>query len=55
MRYLLGKSKSKVRVMQHIVSGYRGISILVDLNWDRLQYLATIGIALGIGAFIGSF
>ncbi|WP_306154385.1 hypothetical protein [Roseovarius sp. MMSF_3281] len=40
--------------MQHIVQGYRGVSLLVDLNWDRLLYLATIFAALMAGAFIGS-
>jgi len=32
--------------MQHIVSGYRGLSVLFDLNWDRLIYVATIVVAL---------
>ncbi|WP_294621972.1 hypothetical protein [uncultured Roseovarius sp.] len=41
--------------MQHIMSGYRGLSLLVDLNWDRLLYLTTILVALMAGAFIGSF
>ncbi len=40
--------------MQAIESGYRGLTLLVDLNWDRLLYLATIATALGAGAFIGS-
>ncbi|MGB5557775.1 MAG: hypothetical protein WBN04_07160 [Paracoccaceae bacterium] len=40
--------------MQTIQSGYRGLSLLVDLNWDRLLYFATIAAALGAGAFIGS-
>jgi len=40
--------------MQTMVAGYRGLSLLVDLNWDRLLYLATIIGALMIGAFIGS-
>ncbi len=41
--------------MQTIESGYRGLTLLVDLNWDRLLYVATIAAALGAGAFIGSF
>jgi len=41
--------------MQQIVSGYRGLSLLVDVNWDRILYLSTIGVALLAGAFIGSF
>ena len=40
--------------MQTMVAGYRGLSLLMDLNWDRLLYLATIVGALMIGAFIGS-
>lgn len=40
--------------MQMIESGYRGLTLLVDLNWDRLLYIATILVALGFGAFLGS-
>lgn len=40
--------------MQYIESGYRGLSLLVDLNVDRLLYLATIAGALMLGAFVGS-
>jgi len=40
--------------MQQIVSGYRGLSLLVNINWDRMLYLATIAVALMAGAFIGS-
>ena len=40
--------------MQHIVSGYRGLSLLFNLNWDRMIYLATILLALMLGAFVGS-
>ncbi|MGO4917424.1 hypothetical protein [Pseudogemmobacter sp. W21_MBD1_M6] len=40
--------------MQTIHSGYRGLSLLVDLNWDRILYLATIVFALCAGAFFGS-
>ena len=40
--------------MQQIVSGYRGLSLLVDVNWDRILYLVTIAVALFAGAFIGS-
>ena len=40
--------------MHTIESSYRGLSLLVDLNWDRLLYLATIAAALGAGAYIGS-
>lgn len=40
--------------MQHIVSGYQGLSLLFNLNWDRILYLATILVALLAGAFLGS-
>ena len=40
--------------MQHIVSGYRGFTLLVNLNWDRILYLATIAVALLAGGFVGS-
>ncbi|MEL6120886.1 MAG: hypothetical protein AAGL92_07980 [Pseudomonadota bacterium] len=40
--------------MQHIANGYRGLSLLVDVNWDRLVYLGTIALALAAGAFVGS-
>lgn len=40
--------------MQHIVQGYRGLSLLFNLNWDRMLYLVTILVALLSGAFLGS-
>ena len=40
--------------MQTIQTGYRGLSLLVDLNWDRLLYVGTIAFALLLGAFVGS-
>ncbi|WP_298499719.1 hypothetical protein [uncultured Maritimibacter sp.] len=39
--------------MQTIQHGYRGLSLLVNLNWDRLLYLGTLAAALGCGALIG--
>lgn len=30
------------------------MTLLVNLNWDRILYLATIAVALWGGAFIGS-
>ena len=41
--------------MQQIVSGYRGLSLLFKLNWDRLIYLATLVVSLLAGAYVGSF
>ncbi|WP_375227623.1 hypothetical protein [Roseobacter sp. S98] len=40
--------------MQAIQSGYRGLSLLMDLNWDRFLYVGTIGLALGAGAWLAS-
>lgn len=40
--------------MQHIIGGYRGLNLLLNLNWDRVLYLCTILFALLAGAFIGS-
>ncbi len=31
-----------------------GFSLFLDLNWDRILYLATIVIALGVGGLVGS-
>ncbi|KPP88880.1 MAG: hypothetical protein HLUCCA08_13820 [Rhodobacteraceae bacterium HLUCCA08] len=40
--------------MQTITAGYRGLSLLLDLNWDRILYIATIFGALALGAFVGT-
>ena len=40
--------------MQAIQSTYRGFRLLLDLNWDRALYIATIIVALAAGAFVGS-
>ncbi|WP_298836065.1 hypothetical protein [uncultured Roseobacter sp.] len=40
--------------MQAVQSGYRGLSLLMDLNWDRILYISTIGLALGAGGWIGT-
>lgn len=40
--------------MQYIDKGARGISLLVDLNFDRFIYFGTIAAALMAGAFIAS-
>ncbi|MFV2052849.1 hypothetical protein [Aliiroseovarius sp. YM-037] len=40
--------------MHTLQSGYRGLSLLFDLNWDRLLYVATILAALMVGAFVGT-
>lgn len=40
--------------MQTIQSSYRGLSLLMDLNWDRVLYVSTIAFALAAGAFVGT-
>lgn len=40
--------------MQTIQTGYRGLTLLFDLNWDRLLYVGTIAVALLVGAYVGS-
>jgi len=40
--------------MQAIQSSYRGLSLLMSLNWDRVLYCCTILFALAFGAWVGS-
>ncbi|WP_371223964.1 hypothetical protein [Roseovarius sp. 2305UL8-3] len=40
--------------MQHIVSGYRGLRLLFNLNLDRMLFLGALGAALLMGAYLGS-
>lgn len=40
--------------MSTLTKGYRGLSVLMDLNWDRALYIFTIILALCAGAFVGS-
>ena len=40
--------------MDTIQQSYRGFSLLMNLNWDRLLYVATIAFALAAGAWLGS-
>ncbi|GAA6175491.1 hypothetical protein [Sulfitobacter pacificus] len=40
--------------MQAIQSSYRGLSLLMALNWDRVLYVGTIALALVAGAYLGS-
>ena len=35
-------------------TSYRGLSLLVDLNWDRALYFGFLIIALTAGAWIGA-
>lgn len=61
LSYFVGTSKcvtaevERSVSMQTLTKGYRGLSVLMDLNWDRVLYLLTIAVALAAGAFVGSF
>lgn len=40
--------------MHTLQQSYRGFSLLIELNWDRVLSLATIALALMLGAWLGS-
>jgi len=40
--------------MEQIQQSYRGLSLLMQINWDRLLYVGTIAVALGAGAWMGT-
>lgn len=40
--------------MQTLTQSYRGFSLMMELNWDRILYIATIAFALLAGAWLGS-
>jgi len=40
--------------MQLVMDGYKGLSLLVWLNWDRLFMLGTVVVGLLAGAFLGT-
>lgn len=40
--------------MQTLQHSYRGLGLLVTLNWDRVLFITAIGFALLLGAFLGS-
>lgn len=40
--------------MQTISDGYRGLSLVMILNWDRFLYIGTILLALMCGAWLGT-
>lgn len=40
--------------MQTLQRSYRGLSLIMVLNWDRVLYVATIAVALAAGAYVGS-
>lgn len=40
--------------MQTLQAGYSGLSLLVNLNWDKLFYFGTLVLALLAGGLVGS-
>jgi hypothetical protein len=44
----------RVNAMQTVMAGYKGLSLLVWLNSDRLFTVGTIVVGLLAGAFLGS-
>lgn len=40
--------------MQLVMDGYKGLRLLVWLNWDRIFMLGTVVAGLLAGAFLGS-
>lgn len=41
--------------MQTIHNGYKSVSLLLSINWDRLMYCFAIVVALYLAAFLGSY
>jgi hypothetical protein len=39
--------------MQTVLQGYRGMSVIIGLNWDRIFFLGTLVVGLLAGAFLG--
>ena len=39
--------------MQAIAQGYKGMRVLLNLNWDRIIYTGTLVAALYAGAYVG--
>jgi hypothetical protein len=40
--------------MQEVLKSYKGLSLLVWLNWDRLFAVGTIVVGLLAGVFLGN-
>ncbi|SDC16372.1 hypothetical protein SAMN04488239_101326 [Ruegeria marina] len=40
--------------MQMLQQSYRGLGLLMQLNWDRILFVGAIAGALFLGAFLGS-
>jgi hypothetical protein len=48
------KKALRVRDMQAVMQGYRGLRLVVGLNWDRVFFFGTLLVGLLAGAFLGS-
>ncbi|MCU0802606.1 MAG: hypothetical protein MUD11_12680 [Rhodobacteraceae bacterium] len=40
--------------MQTVMKGYRGLSLVMGLNWDRLFFFGTLVVGLLAGTFLGN-
>ena len=40
--------------MQTVMDSYRGVSLLIKMNWDVLFTVGTVVVGLLAGAFLGS-
>lgn len=40
--------------MQTLESAYKGFSLVLELNWDRMLYVATLAMALLLGAYLAT-
>jgi len=40
--------------MHTLQRSYRGLGLVMELNWDLILYIATIAVALMAGAWLGS-
>ncbi len=40
--------------MQVVMDGYRGVRLLINVNWDLMFALGTVVVGLLAGAFLGS-
>lgn len=49
-----GSTRTGSGIVQIIESGYRGLSLVMKLNWDSMFFLGTIIVGLLAGAFLGS-
>lgn len=40
--------------MERVLDSYKGLSLLVNINWDRIFTFGTVIVGLLAGAFLGS-